>query len=60
MNKQDQNQLLCLLKSFFEEYDLNARDFLNKNQIASFLKKEMLKKDRWKNLTRGKPNKFRI
>jgi hypothetical protein len=60
MNKQDQNQLLCLLKSFFEDYDLNARDFLNKNQIASFLKKEMLKKDRWKNLTRGKPNKFRI
>lgn len=60
MNKRDQNQLLCLLKSFFEEYDLNARDFLNKNQIASFLKKEMLKKDRWKNLTRGKPNKFRI
>ena len=60
MNKQEQDQLLYLLKMFFAEYDLNARDFLCKNPIASLLKLELSLKHRWKNLSRGKPNRFRI
>jgi len=60
MNKKDQDQLLYLLEKFFAEYNLNARDFLCKNPIAALLKRELKLKDRWKNLSRGKPNKFRI
>jgi hypothetical protein len=60
MNKQEQNQLLYLLEKFFAEYDLNARDFLNKNEVARYLKHSLSQKGRWKNLERGKPNKFRI
>jgi|LakMenEpi03Aug12_release.lakeMendotaPanAssembly.Ray.scaffolds.fasta_scaffold1198414_2 hypothetical protein len=60
MNKENQNQLFYLLQEFFATHDLNARDFLNKNAIAALLKNELSKKNRWKNLSRGKPNRFRI
>ena len=60
MNKPEQTQLLYLLEKFFAEHDLNGRDFLCKNAVAAVLKRELKLKDRWKNLSRGKPNKFRI
>lgn len=53
-----QKQLISLLDQFFEEYDINKRDFLNKNQVARLLKEELKKKGRWKNKARGKPRDF--
>lgn len=60
MNKHEQDQLTELLKKFFSEYDLNARDCLCKNKIATLLKKELKKKNRWKSLPRGKSRKLRV
>ena len=60
MNKSEETQLLYFLQKFFAEYDLNARDFLCKNATASLLKQQLQLKGRWKNLPRGKSNKFRI
>lgn len=53
MTNKDKNELLRLLEVFFAENQLNQRDFINKNKIASLLKKQMIKLGRWKNLPRG-------
>lgn len=53
-----QKQLISLLEEFFSEYDLDKRDFLNKNKVAITLKKELKKQNRWKNKPRGKPQGF--
>ena len=54
MNKQDKNKLIDLLEEFFSEYDINEKGVLFSNDVAKCLKKNLLKKDRWKNLSRGK------
>ena len=56
MHKDDLNKLHALLGEWFEEYDLNKRETLNKNKVARRLKKELNKVGRWKNLPRGLPN----
>jgi hypothetical protein len=54
MNAQDKNSLIDLLEQFFSEYDINEKGVLFNNDVAKCLKKNLLKKDRWKNLSRGK------
>jgi hypothetical protein len=54
MTKNDKTLLIDLLEKFFEEYDINERNMLTHNNVAKLLKKRLLEKDRWKNLSRGK------
>jgi hypothetical protein len=54
MNTQDKNKLIQLLEQFFSEYDINERGVLFNNDAAKCLKRNLLAKDRWKNLSRGK------
>ena len=58
MTSLKQKQLISLLDQFFSEYDLDKRDFLNKNKVAIKLKEELKKRGRWKNKPRGKPQGF--
>lgn len=59
MKLEDKKKLLELLKEFFAEYDVNARDALWSNPIFRLLKLELGKKGRWKQLPGGKRGYFR-
>jgi hypothetical protein len=54
MKTDDKNKLIDLLEEFFSEYDINERGVLFNNDVAKCLKRNLLAKDRWKNLSRGK------
>jgi hypothetical protein len=58
MTTQEKQQLLYLLKIFFADHDINARDFLSKDMVGKFLKGKLISLNRWKNLPRGKS--FRV
>ncbi len=58
MKQDKQKELLIMLEEFFSDHDINRRDFISKNPVATLLKKKLSSIGRWKNLPRGKPNTF--
>jgi N-acetyl-anhydromuramyl-L-alanine amidase AmpD len=54
MTNENKKLLINLLDQFFTEYDINERNMLTHNDVAKLLKKRLLEKSRWKNLSRGK------
>lgn len=55
MTNENKKLLIDLLEEFFSDYDINERNMLFNNDVAKCLKKNLLLKGRWKNLSRGKP-----
>ena len=54
MTNENKKLLIDLLEEFFAEYNINERNMLFNNDVAKCLKKNLLQKGRWKNLSRGK------
>ena len=54
MTNENKKLLIGLLEEFFSDYDINERNMLFNNDVAKCLKKNLLQKGRWKNLSRGK------
>lgn len=54
MNRKNKDLLAALLTEFFNDHDINGKGVLSNNEIAKLLKSNLSKKDRWKNLSRGK------
>ena len=54
MTNENKKLLIGLLEEFFSDYDINERSMLFNNDVAKCLKKNLLQKGRWKNLSRGK------
>ena len=53
MTFKEKQKTVDLLNQFFDEYDINERDFLCKNIVAKVLKAKLKAVGRWKNLGRG-------
>lgn len=53
MERQEKENLIDLLKKFFDEYDINDKYTTSKNPVARYLKKKLVSLGRWKNLPRG-------
>lgn len=54
MKQSELNELRRLFGLFMSEYDLNAKNFTQRNETAKLIKDKLKEVGRWRNLSRGK------
>lgn len=49
IRNREEKELLDKLKEWFAQSDLDSPNFLKRNNVAAYLRKEMYSRGRWKN-----------